>query len=384
MRIAFNIASLQMGGAERVLSEMADYWCRRGLHVTVVTYDDGLSPPFFDLHPAVERIGMGNAEPYAGLLKALTRNIRRVLDLRKAIVASRPNCVIAINEVNGTRALIAALGLGIPVIVSEHTDYNELAASKNGWIWLLLRRLLYPLAAAVAVLNEPSKQHLGRRMQRKTVVIPNTIPSYLCKDAEESTQTPSLPANTIAAMGRLVPQKRFDLLIHAFRLIAEETGCSLIILGEGPLRGELEELVGKLGLVDRVSMPGSIPKPWDLLRHARMVVVSSEVESFGLVLVEAMACGVPVVSFDCPNGPRGIIRGGIDGLLVPPLDVEALATAMKKLLVDDDLHARMSVRCREVRERFSQERVMALWDELVGSVCVGSAQPRGRAGISGG
>jgi glycosyltransferase involved in cell wall biosynthesis len=80
-----------------------------------------------------------------------------------------------------------------------------------------------------------------------------------------------------------------------------------------------------------------------------------------------------VVSFDCPNGPRGIIRDGIDGFLVPPLDVSALARAMKKLLDDDDLHKSMSARCREVRERYSQERVMAQWDGLVRSVCNGSA-----------
>lgn len=379
MRIAFNITSLQMGGAERVLSGMADYWCRRGWHVTVVTYDDGLSRPFFDLHPAVERIGMDNARrPYAGLVRALVRNVSRVFDLRRAIVASRPDCVIAMGEVNGTRALLAALGLGIPVIVSEHTDYYELAASKNGWIWIFLRRLLYPLAAAVSVLNEPSKSHLGKRVQRKTVVIPNAIPNDLCANGEKSSQIPALPPNTIAAIGRLVPQKRFDLLIEAFRHVAKESDCSLLILGEGPLRRELEGLVGNLGLTNRVSMPGAIPKPWDLLRHSRMVVVSSEVESFGLVLVEAMACGVPVVSFDCPNGPRGIIRDGIDGFLVPPLDVAALARAMKRLLTDNELHRRMSDRCREIRERYSQERVMAQWDDLVRSVCKGSGSSLGR------
>ncbi len=373
MRIAFNITSLQMGGAERVLTGMADYWCRRGWHVTVVTYDDGLSSPFFDLHPAVERIGMDNARPYAGLLRALVRNVARVVDLRKAIVASRPDCVIAMGEVNGSRALVAALGLGIPVIVSEHTDYYELATSKNGWIWIFLRRLLYPLAAAVSVLNQPSKSRLGRRVRRKTVVIPNAIPDDLCTNEEESSRAPALSPHTVAAMGRLVPQKRFDLLIEAFGRVAGEGDCSLLILGEGPLRRELEALVKKLGLSDRVSMPGSIPEPWDLLRHARMVVVSSEVESFGLVLVEAKACGVPVVSFDCPNGPRGIIRDGIDGFLVPPLDVAGLARAMKKLLADDELHKSMSARCREVRERYSQERVMAQWDDLVRSVCKGSA-----------
>lgn len=381
MRITFNIASLQMGGAERVLSGMADYWCRQGWHVTVVTYDNGLNPPFFEFHPAVGRIGMNNARPYAGLLKALTRNITRILDLRKAIVASSPDCVVALNEVNGARALLAVLGTGIPVIVSEHTDYQELADSKNSWIWRLLRRVLYPLASAVTVLNEPSKSRLGRRVQRKTAVIQNFVPSGLCENENTGTQIPVLPANTIAALGRLVPQKRFDLLIRAFRLVTAEVDCSLIILGDGPLRGELEELVSELSLTDRVSMPGSVPEPWNLLRHARIAVVSSEVESFGLVLVEAMACGVPVVSFDCPNGPRGIIRDGLDGFLVPPLDVKALAQAMKRLLVDDDLHAAMSARGRDVRERFSREKIMAQWDDLVLSVCRKSISSSESVGI---
>ncbi len=377
MRIIIHTSALEMGGAERVLTTMANYWAEKGWEIIILTHDDGSEPPFFELAESVRLIPMGTGAPYAGLLAALTRNIGRTLCVRKELVKAQPDCIIALGESNGVRSILASLRLGVPVIVGEHSDYRDTASSTSGWIWDLLRSLFYPLADRIVVLTQWSKECFNDRIQRKATVIPDPVPTDWLAGIKAGPEAASgLPENTIAGMGRFVRQKRFDLLLRAFALVARENECSLIIAGDGPLRPELEELTRRLDLVDRVMMPGLIKDPWRLLSNATMFVLSSEFEPFGMVLVEAMFCGMPVISFDCPAGPREIIRHGIDGILVPPLDVEALAREMARLLNEADERKRLAERGPEVVERFGPERVMGIWEELLAEVCPDRRRPR--------
>jgi glycosyltransferase involved in cell wall biosynthesis len=207
------------------------------------------------------------------------------------------------------------------------------------------------------------------------MVIPVGIDASQYETQEPGDHTGLLPRKTIAAMGRFVKEKRFDLLLTAFAKVASRHECSLIVVGDGPLRSELEELTRDLGLSDRVTMPGFVHEPWRILKDAYMFVVSSETEGMGRVIVEAMACGVPVVSFDCPHGPRAVIRDGIDGILAPPLDVEALAGAMERLLTDESERNRLARRALEARDRFRLENVMNMWEEAVFAACAKHSKP---------
>lgn len=366
MKIVLVISTLAAaGGAQRVVAGMANYWARKRWEVVVITSDDGSLPPFYEIHPAVKSIATDDSGEYSGLARALFRNLSRVLRLRKEIRKLAPACVIAVGDIIGIRTILAAFGLKTPILVSEHSDPAQLSRMKNGKIWSSLRSCLYPFAAKVVVLNEDCKNYFRRVIRTKIAVIPNAVPakSGLCDGPREIIDVSAEKA--FVTVGRLIPEKRFDLLLRAFALVSKRIDNNLIIVGDGPLRAELEELAASLGITDRVLFTGMMRKPWTLVKDALFFVMSSESEGFPMVLLEAMVCGLPVVSFDCRTGPKEIIRDGIDGILVPPLDVNALAKEMERLAKDEETRQRMAGRAAEVQERFGTEAIMAQWESLV-------------------
>jgi glycosyltransferase involved in cell wall biosynthesis len=166
-------------------------------------------------------------------------------------------------------------------------------------------------------------------------------------------------------VGRLGPEKGFDMLMDAFAIIAPIWPTArLIIWGEGDGRADLERHRAARGLDERVAFPGNTSSPERELRTATLFVLSSRKEGLPMVLIEAMAIGCAAIAFDCEHGPRDIIRDGVDGMLVPPNDVPALAEAMDGLLRDDARRAAFSERAVEVRDRFSMDAVTKRWETL--------------------
>jgi glycosyltransferase involved in cell wall biosynthesis len=132
----------------------------------------------------------------------------------------------------------------------------------------------------------------------------------------------------ILGVGRLAPQKDFHTLLDAFALVRRQTAAKLLLLGEGPERGALADMISQLGLEDSVQLLGQVQNPLSYMRHADLFVLSSRFEGLPTVLIEALAVGVPIVSTDCPSGPREILQNGALGVLVPVADPEALAQAI--------------------------------------------------------
>lgn len=359
MRITFVIASMQAGGAERVASILLNEWAAVGVLVTLVTL--GAAPSFYPLDSRITSVPVGLRLDSNSLWQSVTANVKRVRRLRAAIVRSTPDVVVSFVDRTNIRVLAATRFLGLPVVVSERVDPAHYSIGKA---WNALRRVTYPLANAVVVQTQGARNYFPTRLQRRIVVIPNPV-SPCAGDVSK----PQSLGNVIVAMGRLVPQKGFDLLLAAFaRLHGEYGEWRLVIYGAGPERSALQEQADRLQIANCVTFAGLVEDVSARLRACDVFVLSSRYEGFPNALCEAMACGLPVVSFDCPSGPREIIREGIDGFLAPPEDVDALAAALSRLMDDADLRAQMGQRAAEITQRFGAERVMQMWDDLLTNV----------------
>jgi GalNAc-alpha-(1->4)-GalNAc-alpha-(1->3)-diNAcBac-PP-undecaprenol alpha-1,4-N-acetyl-D-galactosaminyltransferase len=359
-RITLVIASLQAGGAERVLSALSNSWARQGREITLITLAP-LDTDFYTVDPGVQRVGLGLVGPSSHSAAAVKSNVRRLMRLRQEIKRSRPHVVVSFVDQTNVLTLAASRGSGIPVIACEHIDPREHHIRR---VWRVLRSLLYARAAALVVLTDGVRVWAERLVKSDQVhVIPNPVPVPAVDGADAPAQTHS--QRTIAAMGRLAPQKGFDLLLAAFgRCASKHMDWSLVILGEGEERTRLEGLAGELGIKARVSLPGLVEDPATVLREADLFVLASRYEGFPMALLEAMGCGLAVISTDCKSGPREIVRDEVDGVLVPPNDVDALAAAMDRLMGDGDERERLGGRAVEIVDRFSMERILVMWDEL--------------------
>jgi glycosyltransferase involved in cell wall biosynthesis len=360
VRIVLVINYLGCGGAERVLSTLANAWAKRGHDVTLLTLAD--LPPFYFLDERVPLVRLGVAGDSETLVRALRENARRVDVLRKRLIATRPDVLISFMVHTNVLAILASIGTGVPTIVCEHTDPSQ---CKIGSVWCTLRLLTYPFAGAVTFLTE----NVFRRWRwlGNASVMPN--PVVIGESSSVASQYWPNGNRRMLAVGRLAAVKGYDRLLSAFHRVAQRfPDWSLTILGEGPERLKLEKQVRELGLVGRVSMPGNAKNPFDWMEEADFLVMSSHHEGFPCVLGEAMACGLPTISFDCDSGPRDIIRHEVDGLLVPPGDVPALASAMERLMSDEGERAHLAERAPEIMDRYGLESILGRWDDLFGRV----------------
>jgi len=363
VRITAVISSLGLGGAQRVIVRLCDSLAQRGHSVTLLTTDP-LTVDFFQVPDSVVRVRAHPDSHLSSRWYDIRRQAVRVSALRRCLVETQPDAVVSFIDTTNVSVLLALIGQNIPVIVSERSDPRW---HSIGFRWSVLRKLTYPRARRVVFLTEElGKWGRSRWPRWRADVIPNPV----MPDAGQG-RNAKLRADrrTVLGMGRLDSKKRFDMLVRAFSLNAGECpDWDLEIVGDGPDRQRLLALIQELGISDRVRLPGPEKQSFLAFERCDLFVLASEYEGFPNALAEAMAAGLPVISFDCPSGPKEIVRHEVDGLLVPPLNVDALAAAMGRLMSNPAERSRLASRAPEVVDRFSPKRIFDRWDRLIHEV----------------
>ncbi len=382
MKILFFTNSLAGGGAERAAATLANHWARLGWQVTVVTLAPAVED-FYLLDPQVRRIALDLAGASDGVLDALRQNLRRVAVLRRVLAELRPAVAVALMSTPNVLLALAAWGRAdICTIGSERCFPPHFPL---GRAWSALRRRGYGRLDAVVAQTSECAAWLGAHSNAERVaVIPNAVswplPRHAPRVAPEAVC--GRDRKILLAVGRFEQVKNFGALIGAFAAIAQRNPAwDLVILGEGPQRPRLEQAVRDAGLEARIRLPGIAGNVGDWYAGADLYAMSSESEGFPNTLAEALAHGLPAVSFDCDTGPRDIIRHGLDGLLVPPGDLEGLGRALERLMSDAALRACFAQRAPEARERFSTARVARMWEDLFHDLRAARPLPGARAPV---
>lgn len=348
--IAVYVPSLDGGGAERVAALLASGFHAAGVRTTLLV-DDGdaaaANRPFVAEGVAVVVLGASHG--------------RGVLRLARWLGDPGADVVLAVDAVASLKLVAArrlAPGARGSILLSYHGFFG-VVRGRLGRAAYRLAPVLSRLSDRTICMSDSLARHMiedwGVRPDRVGVAA-NPVPVERARAAASEADLLARPA-TILAMGRLVPEKGFDTLLAAMTRLP--AAVRLAIVGEGPERASLERLAGAAGLAGRVTLGGYAAQPWDAYAGARVFALTSTSESFGNVVVEALASGLPVVATDC-GGPREILDGGRHGALVPVGDVGALAEALRRAVAAPGDPAPRIARAAE----FSVERAVAAYLDL--------------------
>jgi glycosyltransferase involved in cell wall biosynthesis len=370
-RIGLLVPSLEMGGAERVASTLANRWAQLGHEVTLMTFADPHSDAF-ELGSNVRRVVIGGAQTRPGLWPALRKNALRWHRVRQHLLTAQLD--VAVSFLNVPNSCLALAGLGTrTVCIGSERSYPPAETFSAAEKWA--RWLMYGALDAVVAQTEDTAAWLRVHTRAKTVVAianPVQLPLPSTQPCVNPQQWLRADARVMVAIGRLNEGKRFESLIRAFAQACtgphdghrEVRHWQLVILGDGPLHGSLQTLVSMLGLKDRVCLPGRVGNVGDWLARADAFAMTSRYEGYPNALLEALASGVPAVACDVLTGPRELIQHGVNGLLVPDHSHAALTEALHQMMTDDTLRSQMATQAHSTLHSHAIDTIVARWDAV--------------------
>jgi len=315
--------AMTSGGAERVIAQLANYFTEQNISCRIITTEN--DEVMYSLDEKVKIVPIGRKSTN----KAIDR-LLRYHAIRKLVVHNKPDVVLTMPEDTGIYAILALVGTGIPVYVSERNNPWVMPDVK---ITRLLRKVAYPFAKGIVFQTEMAKSFFSPYIQKKGIVLQNPVDASRIPEPYTGERK-----KVFAAVGRLEPQKNFTMLIKAFsKFYKEEKDYKLVIYGEGRERRSIENLIRELHLENTVLLPGRNKDVLNCIRDCAAFILSSDYEGMPNALIEAMCMGMPVISTDCPSGgPRELINNGENGLLVQVNDVEDMVKAMKKIIINNE------------------------------------------------
>jgi glycosyltransferase involved in cell wall biosynthesis len=371
------VKNLLGGGAERVAVNLL-----QGLPQDLFTQElvmvDAWGPFLEQVPPHVKQTNLALGDNVTGAISHLVRYLRE----------RKPDILISHLAHANVAAVIAATcaRTDTKVILVEHNDNTLLdqarTRSKASNLMQRFKSLSYNRADTIIGVSQGVSEYVSRTFKVpmskvETIYNPVVSRSLLERSQEPLTHPWFAPGEppVLVGSGRLREQKDFPTLLKAFARVRAQLHCRLLILGEGEGRPALEAEVAALGLQDDVALPGFVENPYAYMRNAALFVLSSRWEGLPTVLVEAMACGCPVVATDCPSGPAEILEDGALGQLVEMADPDELAQAIVRELNAPTPAERLEARA----SRFSFDNAIAAYTQLL---LDRAAQPAGRAGAS--
>ncbi len=394
--IAMYIGSLQKGGAERVMCNLADYFFEEGYKVTLVT--TYLAPEEHDVkHAAWKRVPAGAPDAelvmdldenpawvdpeggekngidrvFSALLKSqqkdrLTNFRLRSKKLKDIWKKLDPDLILSFSGKNNIMALSTATRDGYKVVVSCRADPDIEYGGKGMKAAMLAT---FGKAAGVIVQSNGARDRFPAYIQKKCIILPNSInPSFIRSRYVGERE------KKIVMVARFHPNKNHAMVMEAFKAATEKDhrDYSLVFYGDGSERAKLQRLSVSLGIEDRVEFKGNVTHVAEHIEKAMIFVLASDHEGMPNSLIEAMSLGIACISTDCPcGGPRDLIEDGKNGILVPVGDKDAIAGAMRKLIEDPELREKLGKNATKLQERLSPDAVNSQWkryfEKVIGS-----------------
>ena len=358
-KIVFVIESLAGGGAERVVSILANDLARSGYDISILMiFEDVVK---YHIDSKVNLKGIELEKPHG-----LRRNIERLQKIRNEINKIKPDVVISFLSLVNIATISSLLLTKYPIILSERNDpKHEPASGKER----LLRNLLYSLREKnyFVFQTEYAKKCFPKRIQRKITIIYNPLRTDLHDPYV------GLRKNTIVCVARLQPDKNISLLLHAFaRFHKKIPSYFLEIYGEGPLLDQLKKECKELEINHFVIFKGFVNNVDEMIVDSSMFVLPSNYEGISNAMIEAMAIGIPTISTDSPAyGARSFIKNGENGFLIGVNNEEELYNRMVDIAENLDLTNKFSCNAAKIRETLDEKIIKDQWIDFI-NICINS------------
>lgn len=363
------------GGIERTITDKANYLTEIGHQVSIVTYEQLNRPYAYNLSKKVHHVDLDNSfnllyryPIYIRLFKYLLLLFSVKTKLKNFIRSYSPDVIVVTTpDTEHYLRIIFSVSKGIKIVLESHNTFDNHFIEKGFWCkfsyFFQNPKQQYRKAALMIALTKGDAQNWRTFNVNSVRVIPNPV-SFYCEDISNLKKT----AGQIIAVGRLHEGKRFDRLITAFSLIAKKySEWHLNIFGVGEQKEYLNNLISKLDIVEQVNISYAKNDIVTEYKKSHFMVISSDYEGFSLVLIEAMACGLPCVSTACPYGPLEIIEDGVTGLLAK-LDESDLAKKIEWMITHEKERQEMGVNAHKSASRYKMDHVMKEWEEAYLSV----------------